>query len=255
MRYYKAFTLIELLVVIAVIAVLMGILMPALKRAREGGQRTVCLSNLKQLGLSWILYADDNGDKLVGSEAGRHDSYPSVWVGRTWASGWASGNLLPAEEQIQGIKDGDLWPYVDEVKLYKCPCSFRGELLTYAMMLSVNGRSLQGSPVFKTRSSIPRPSERLILVDNGFSNPGAFSVNYERKAWFEMPHCRHSDGQTFAYADGHSDYHRWRAAETVKKGHENLRTWPGQWTPETEEGFNDLRWLVTGTFGKVGWRN
>jgi len=63
----NGFTLIELLVVIAIIAILMAILMPALKRAREQGQRAVCLGNLKQLQLSWILYADD---KLVSCEAG-----------------------------------------------------------------------------------------------------------------------------------------------------------------------------------------
>ncbi|MHC4435583.1 MAG: type II secretion system protein [Planctomycetota bacterium] len=70
MSRLRAFTLIELLVVIAIIALLMAILMPTLKRAREQGQRAVCLGNLKQLGLAWILYADDNDDRLVSSEAG-----------------------------------------------------------------------------------------------------------------------------------------------------------------------------------------
>jgi len=63
------FTLIELLVVIAIIAVLMAILMPALNRAREQGKRAACLSNLKQLTLSWIMYADDNDDRIVNGEA------------------------------------------------------------------------------------------------------------------------------------------------------------------------------------------
>jgi len=63
------FTLIELLVVIAIIAVLMAILMPALNRAREQGKRAACLSNLKQMTLSWIMYADDNDDRIVNGEA------------------------------------------------------------------------------------------------------------------------------------------------------------------------------------------
>lgn len=62
MRVRQAFTLIELLVVIAVIAVLMAILMPALQRAREQGKRAVCLSNVKQFGLSWVLYADGHAE-------------------------------------------------------------------------------------------------------------------------------------------------------------------------------------------------
>jgi len=64
------FTLIELLVVISVIAILMAILMPALKRAREQGQRAVCVSTVKQLTLCWVMYADDNDDRLVNGEAG-----------------------------------------------------------------------------------------------------------------------------------------------------------------------------------------
>ena len=79
----RGFTLIELLVVITIIALLMAILMPTLNRAREQGKRAACLSNLKQLGLAWILYADDNDDKLVSSEAGGRwkDEFGEPWVG------------------------------------------------------------------------------------------------------------------------------------------------------------------------------
>ena len=70
MRTQKAFTLIELLVVIAIIAILMAVLMPALKRAREGGKRASCLSNLKQLTLAWSMYADENDDRLVNGATG-----------------------------------------------------------------------------------------------------------------------------------------------------------------------------------------
>ncbi|MDT8303690.1 MAG: prepilin-type N-terminal cleavage/methylation domain-containing protein, partial [Sedimentisphaerales bacterium] len=66
----RGFTLIELLVVIAIIAVLMAILMPALSRVREQGKRAVCLSHLKQLGLVWIMYADDNDGYIVNGAAG-----------------------------------------------------------------------------------------------------------------------------------------------------------------------------------------
>jgi len=194
MRIRRGFTLIELLVVIAIIALLMAILMPTLKRAREQGQRAVCLSNVRQLGLAWILYADDNDDKLVSSEAGGPwaNLYGEPWVGMTWAGSWAQGGQLHEDDQIDGIKGGALWPYVRELKLYKCPTGYRGELMTYAMMISSNGRSVDGSPVFKKRVQIPQPTERLLFIDEGLSSPDAYSVRYTSREWWDQPDSKSS---------------------------------------------------------------
>jgi len=68
-RAVRGFTLIELLVVIAIIAVLMGILMPALRKVKEQGKAAVCKANLRSWGLVWRMYADDHNGKFPDGNA------------------------------------------------------------------------------------------------------------------------------------------------------------------------------------------
>jgi prepilin-type N-terminal cleavage/methylation domain-containing protein/prepilin-type processing-associated H-X9-DG protein len=271
----KGFTLVELLVVIAIIAILMAILMPALNRVREQGKRAVCLNNLRQLMLAWILYADENEDNIVnggplpgprghghadkGSSWGHDGELP--WVGVAWHPNYQTGEQLQKNDQITAIMEGALWPYCSNIKLYRCPTGYRGELLTYAIMFSMNGIPTENTDdvpgaYIKNRDQIGRPAPvyRAVFIDEGWVTPDAFAVHYRSEQWWDDPPVRHGDETNFSFADGHSEYRKWKAPETVKEGRKNIRGHEAShWTPQSPEGKEELYWMQKATWGKLGY--
>lgn len=263
----RAFTLIELLVVIAIIAILMAILMPALHRAREQGRRAVCLGNLKQLSLAWIMYADDNDDRLVNGAAGSHADYDwgkhakeRPWIGVVWHSNYGAGEQLPEDEQRAQIMEGALWPYVKQTKLYQCPTGRRGEMVTYGIVFSMNAvehaevKGIKGTHI-KRRSEIhnPAPSYRLVFIDEGWMTPDAYAVYYASEQWWDDPPVRHGDGTNVSFADGHAEHWKWKGMDTIKRARLVEFNHQGAWAPESQEGFEDLYQMQRGCWGRLGY--
>ena len=255
----RGFTLVELLVVIAIIAVLMAILMPALNRVREQGKRAACFGNLKQLILAWVIYADENDEKIVNGAAGFSNRNMS-WGDHTNELAWVDAVSTDWDTAQQGIRDGALWPYLTNEDIYRCPTGRRGEALTYAIMFSMNAvchpevQGVKGAHI-KNRGQIhnPAPPMRLVFIDEGFMTPDAYAVYYRQEKWFDDPPVRHGDGTNVAFADGHADYWKWKATETIKEGRAREDSTSAQWTPKTPEGKEDLHRIQRGCWGRLGY--
>ncbi len=259
----KGFTLIELLVVIAIIAILMAILIPTLHRAREQGQRAACLSNLKQLTMAWIMYADENDNKIVHACTGKGGESPIPTNEDGWVH-WAGYSDATREgTQIQAIKEGALFAYCGTEKLYKCPSGRRGEMRTYAIVDAMNGWPSTG-PHIKKRTQIIRADERAVFLDEGWVTFASWSVPYDREAWWgsavtqpgilagdnrhkDPPPVRHGDGTDFSFADGHSEYWKWQDQRTLEYG----KMMPG--SNPLQPGNPDLHRTQKAVWGKLGY--
>jgi prepilin-type processing-associated H-X9-DG protein len=250
--------LIELLVVIAIIAILMAILMPALARVREQGKRAACMGNLKQLTLAWIMYADENDGKLVNGATGFSNQNMS-WGDHRNEQAWVDGFSRVWDEQIDAIRRGALYPLVKNEKVYRCPTGRRGEALTYSIMFSMNAVNHTwvqgaGAHVKKLSEIVPNTAMRLVFIDEGYMTSDAYAVYYDREQWFDSPPVRHGDGTTLSFADGHADHWKWKGTDTIKHARDEEQTGPQVgWTPQTDEGFQDLYQMQRGCWGKLGY--
>lgn len=226
-----AFTLIELLVVIGVIAILAGLLLPALSAAKARAQRTACLSNLKQFGIAFQLYGGDHNDAVLPNKDG-----PDIPLGEAWVEGWLGfpgpdcTNTLYLQRSLVG-------PYLaGEVKLWRCPASTRNPTVGSITLPRVRTLSLNcfmggpftapGVTVYRKLSEItrPSPSEALTFIDERIEtiNDGAFGMQYDfdenrPEGWVlrDKPAVVHRHGANLVFADGHVDTHRWQDVRTL----------------------------------------
>jgi prepilin-type N-terminal cleavage/methylation domain-containing protein len=266
----RGFTLVELLVVIAIIALLMAILMPALNRARELGRRTVCLGNLKQLVFAWVMYADQNSGDIVNGMAGKDrvdtSTTPATILENAWVGiidpSWSKKQQESGSNVDEGLKNGALWEYAKNPKVFRCPAGKVNHSVTYQIVDSMNGdpwcgQTGSGQPITvqqqvwaSNRGDLSKMGDKIVFIDIGEVKGNSYHVSYTQPQWLDMPPVRHRDGATVGFADAHSIYWKWNdyTAELARGN-------PDFPNPPTAggEGVRDLQKMQFAVWGRLGY--
>ena len=259
--------MIELLVVIALIAILAGLLLPALMAVKVKGRSLNCLSNERQLALACLLYAGDANERLpynLGSaeirRLGQQGQFPN------WTSPVLDWELDSDNTNTALLVRGGIGPYVSRSgEVYRCPndrvvsdlqasegWTSRVRSLSMNMMIGDAGEfSRSGANVnnpyyrqFFKITQVPEPARIFVFIEEhpDSINDGYFIDQLQTYRWTDLPASWHDGAVNLSFADGHSEEHRWRFASTKPPPRPDGAGLPFS-IPVAERG--DFDWLTT----------
>ncbi len=219
---FRHFTLIELLVTITIIAILASILLPALRAAKETARRSTCISNLKQFGIAFFVYAADNDGCLPngGGWPGDSNGFAAGWTG-THFWNYALGVKYNAQKSTVWTcpSQDPKHSTPDELSLPTTDVSSAWGGRSYIM-----ARNFGGTPSNTQLSRLQNQDKTFLVFDTTYYGyPNTQDNNSSRPFWYWYPPTggaypsiadgiwpglanRHSRGATFLFVDGHSEW-------------------------------------------------
>lgn len=210
-KWVPGFTLIELLVVIGIIAVLAAILFPVFAQVRENGRRTACLSNLRQLGLAFTMYAQDYDERLPAATDGGK--------GEKTEGGWIYYEEFPVNQNPKtvDVTRGAIYPYVKDRRMYVCPDDTQGQAAgdSYAVNSCLTDPTITGYRPGRALASLTSSPTEITLLTEEASHQEENPVPNERQRSstddgfqnIEVGNFlteRHTGGSVLLFVDGHT---------------------------------------------------